>query len=447
MYSERLLATFKKSRVRVGDRVRITHGKRIYEGILMPRPSTGTDALVLKLDNGYNIGLDPSGAAITKATTPEPQAVAKEARYELGNNHRDTFAFDKKKPSISLVVTGGTISSRVDYRTGGVTALAEPHELLHIAPELADFVNIRTIVSPFTRMSENMAFADYEALAAAVFRQLKKDAGVIVTHGTDTLAYTAAALSFAIRDLNKPVVLTGAQRSSDRGSTDASMNLVCAAIAATSDIAEVGICMHGTMDDAYCLFNRGTKVRKMHTSRRDTFRPVNALPMARIYPNGKVESLSAYRQRSDAKPRLDAKFSTRVAMLKAYPGASPEIIDYYVSKGFKGLVVEATGLGQVPTEGVRSWLPALRKAIDAGVTVVFAPQTLYGRLNPNVYAEARLAHELGVIYAEDMLPETAYVKLAWVLGHTKTADRVRTMFATNYAGEISTRTESQTFLY
>ncbi|QQG40300.1 MAG: Glu-tRNA(Gln) amidotransferase subunit GatD [Candidatus Aenigmatarchaeota archaeon] len=450
MYSQRLLKIFGGAGIKIGDRIRVTRGGRIYEGLLMPRPGAGSpDCIILKLDSGYNVGLAyETGANLTKSATAEPKAVEREAKYELGKgSHRDAFNFDSSKPPVSFITTGGTISSKVDYRTGGVTALVEPKELLHLAPEMSKFVNVRTFASPFTRMSENMGFDDYAALASAVFKAMKKDEGVIVTHGTDTLHYTAAALSFAIRDPAKPVVLTGSQRSSDRGSTDASMNLLCSAIAAASDMAEVGVCMHGTSDDAYALFNRGTKVRKLHASRRDAFRPVNALPLARVYPDGKIERLSPYRKRGEGVTRLDAEFYPKVALLKAYPGCKPDIVDYYVSKGYKGIVVEALGLGQVPTETGRSWLNAIRKAIDGGVTVVFAPQTIYGRLNPYVYAEARLAHDAGVVYAEDMLPEVAYVKLAWVLGHTKIAERVREMFLTNIAGEMSSRTTPETFLY
>lgn len=450
MYSKRVQALFKKRKIDVGDRIRIARGNRVYEGLLMPRADVGSpDCIVLKLDNGYNVGIEyTSGVELSKAPTKEPKEIESEAKYELGTlAHRDRFRFDPSKPTVSLIVTGGTISSRVDYRTGGVTALVEPRELLHFAPELTEFVNVRSIVSPFKRMSENMNFDDYVKLAAVVYRHMKHDEGVIVTHGTDTLHYTAAALSFAVRTPEKPVVLTGSQRSTDRGSTDASMNLVCSAVAATSDIAEVGICMHGSVDDLFCLFTRGTKVRKMHTSRRDTFRPVNALPLARVYPNGNVEALSPHRRRGEGKTKLDNKFYTKVALLKAYPGCHPDVLDFYVSKGYRGIVVEATGLGHVPTERGRSWLHSIRRAIERGVTIVFAPQTLYGRLNPYVYAEARRAHALGVIYAEDMLPETAYVKLGWVLGHTKSAERVREMLLTNFAGEFSSRTEPETFLY
>ena len=105
--------------------------------------------------------------------------------------------------------------------------------------------------------------------------------GVVVAHGTDTMHYTSAALNFML-DTPVPVVVTGAQRSSDRPSSDAFMNLISSVVAAKSDIAEVTLCMHAEEDDSYCLLHRGTKVRKMHTTRRDTFRSINALPIAKI---------------------------------------------------------------------------------------------------------------------------------------------------------------------
>lgn len=110
------------------------------------------------------------------------------------------------------------------------------------------------------------------------------DSGVVVAHGTDTMGYTAAALSFMLRDLGKPVILVGAQRSSDRPSSDAAMNLICSVRMSTSDVAEVMVVMHGETGDTYCLAHRGTKVRKMHTSRRDAFRSINDVPIAKVWP-------------------------------------------------------------------------------------------------------------------------------------------------------------------
>lgn len=225
------------------------------------------------------------------------------------------------------------------------------------------------------------------------------------------------------------------------------MNLICSAHAAISNIAEVGICMHGSTNDNYCLFTRGTKVRKMHTSRRDAFRPINDLPLAKIWPNGRVDITNEYRKRSEGKVKADTAFEEKVALVKAYPGSDPDYLKFFIDKKYKGIVVEATGLGHVPTQAKKSWIPGVKKAVQKGIPVVITSQTLYGRTNPNVYSHLRTLAEAGAIFGEDMLPETAYIKLGWVLGHTKKIEKVREMMTKNLVGEISERTDSEAFLY
>lgn len=451
MYSQRIRSVLQSKGLKAGDRVVVQKGEKKYEGMLMPRPDVGdTDSLIIKLDSGYNIGVSyEKGTKISKSKTKEPKSVKSEAEYELGRSTKKILKtkFDPKKPKVSMIATGGTISSRVDYRTGGVTAIEDPKEFLHNVPELAEVANIR-ISSPFTIMSESITYKSWQDLAKEVSKHLKKSKGVMITHGTDTLHFTSAALSFFLQDLNKPVVLVGAQRSSDRGSSDAGMNLLCATHTALSDMAEVGICMHGSIMDDFCLFTKGTKVRKMDTQRRDAFRPINDLPLARVYPSGKIEKINKnIRSRSKGRVKLDTKFEPKVAIVKSYPGCDSRIIDHYVDDGYKGLVLEATGLGQFPTTGKVSWLNSIKNAVDSGVFVCATPETIYGRLNPNVYAEGRMAREQGVVYLEDMLTETAYIKLGWVLGHTKDSKKAKEMMLKNYAGEITERTLPDTFLY
>jgi len=293
---------------------------------------------------------------------------------------------------------------------------------------------------------------DWQLLTKTVAEELnKKDVqGVIVTHGTDTLHFTASALAFMLHNLNKPVVLVGAQRSSDRPSSDGPLNLLCAAHIALSDIAEVGICMHANLNDNYCIFTRGTKVRKLHSSRRDAFRPINDLPLAEVWPDGKIKKISTACTRSSKTIKPDAVFEEKVALIKYYPGADPSIIDYHVRNGYKGIVIEATGLGHVKWRGKLSWLPVIKSAVKRGVPVCITSQTLYGRVNLNVYTALRLLKETGVIPLEDMLPETAFVKLGWVLAHKDVAndmEKIRKKMLHNYAGEINERSLPETFLY
>jgi glutamyl-tRNA(Gln) amidotransferase subunit D len=259
-----------------------------------------------------------------------------------------------------------------------------------------------------------------------------------VTHGTDFLHYTSAALSFMLKNLNKPVVLTYSQRSTDRGSSDATLNLMCSARAALSDIAEVMLVGHATENDDYCYALQGNKVRKMHASRRDTFKPINMGPIAKITQD-KVEPLRTYNKREKAKALLDASFEDKVALIKFYPGQNPDIIDYYIKKKYKGIVVEMSGLGHVLSEGKDNWIPFIKKAINAGIIVCAAPQTIYGALDPMVYEAGRRLEKAGVIYLKDILPETALVKLGYVLGKTKDKKRVEKMLLDNLAGEFNNR--------
>lgn len=454
MYSKGIQSVLKRSKIGIGDRIAVKKGKKTYEGILMPKTDAGdSDSVVIKLDSGYNIGLKfGKGTRIKKSKTSEPSAVLEEERYELGKIDKKLLkvSFDRNKPPVTMIATGGTIASRVDYRTGGVTGVSSPKEILHNIPELSTIANMK-LSMPFTKMSEDMDYKDWQEIARIAARKLNSgDKGVIITHGTDFLHFTSAALSFFLQNLHKPVVLVGAQRSSDRGSSDAGMNIICSTHASVSDIAEVGICMHGKLDDSYCLFIRGTKVRKMHTSRRDAFRPINELPLAKVWPNGKIEKLNKnFKKRNNKqKVRLDTKFEPKVAILKAYPGSEPGIIDYLVKKGYRGFVIEAGALGHVPTFARKSWIETVKKHVGNGIPFVTASQTLYGRINPNVYVNLRkLYHEAGAIPGEDILPETAYVKLGWVLGHTTKPEKVREMMLTNYAGEITKRSLPQTFLY
>jgi len=440
-YSASVRAALKKAGIKAGDRVSIAKGKEFYEGLIMPRNNLGDkSAIVLKLDSGYNIGVSlQAGTKITKSKSAEPEKIKEEVEFEMSKERMSGPKFDPNKPPVTLIATGGTIASKVNYQTGGVSALENPEELLMNVPELQDIANIK-IISPFKKMSEDMTYKDWQAIAKIVAEELNHGNSVVITHGTDTLHYTAAALSFMLKNLSKPVVLVGAQRSVDRGSSDAFSNLVCAVRASMSDIGEVGICMHGSIDDDYCTFNRGTRVRKMHTSRRDTFHTLGNAPVAKVWPDGKIEKLGECKARSEDKVKADIDFEPKVAMLKAYPNSEPEILNMLVKKGYKGFVIEGTGFGHVPTDTDKSWIKTIAKLIEDGIPVVITSQTLFGRVNTNVYENLiKLFHDAGAIPGEDMLPEVAYVKLSWILGHTKKFDEVKKLMLTNMAGEITER--------
>jgi len=261
---------------------------------------------------------------------------------------------------------------------------------------------------------------DWKKIAEVCEKHLNDESidGIILTHGTDTLHYTSAALSFFIQDLNKPIALTYSQRSVDRASTDAALNLMCAARYATSDVAEVALVGHENTNDNSCLAIPGDKTRKMHSSKRDAFKPINTEPIARINPD-EIKILKTFNAKDKArKVKLDTKFLSQVTSIKVHPNQDPSILEYYEKQGYKGIVLEVTGLGQVPgKQSEFNWLPKIKKAIDNGMTLVATAQTIYGRLNPNVYSAGRDLQKTGIIFLDGMTSETALIKLGWVLGH------------------------------
>ena len=450
-YSERLARVLSRGRIKIGQRVRIEKAGCVLEGILMPRIEAGDrDCLIIKLDSGYNVGIRfEAGTKISKALTPEVKRIEAESKIELGKIKESflKFEWDPTKPKVSLIATGGTIASRVDYKTGGVYMLMHPEEFLYNVPELREIVNITEIINPFNKASEDMDSDDWKVIAKATSKSKNP---VIITHGTDTLHFTAAALSFMLRSKSEkwdethtlplPVVLVGAQRSSDRGSSDAALNLICAsriAVSKISALAQVGICMHASESDEKCYFIRGTRVRKMHTSRRDTFRPIGELPIAEVWPDGKILVHEEKRERKGGAMIADAKFDKKVAILKAYPGSEPRMLRFLVKEGYNGIIIEGTGFGHVPTFAKKSWIDEISRAIKSGIFIGITSQTIYGRTNPYVYRNLRILNECGAVHLEDMLTEVAYVKLGYVLGHTKKFEKVKEVMLKPLAGEIT----------
>jgi glutamyl-tRNA(Gln) amidotransferase subunit D len=298
------------------------------------------------------------------------------------------------------------------------------------------------------KASEDMDFKDWEKIARVAEKLLNDNniQGVIITHGTDFLHYTASALSFFLGKLNKPVVLTYSQRSIDRASSDANLNLQCSAeVAGLSDIAEVVLVGHADSSDNFCYVMPGAKVRKLHSSRRDAFKIINEKPIAKVYL-GKVEILKEFNKRNNKnKIKKDISFEEKIALIKFYPGQNPDILDYYVKEGYKGIVIEMSGLGHVSTSRSRNnWVSKLKEVIGKGLFVCAVSQCINGRVDPLVYSNGREILETGVIYLEDMLSETAFVKLGWVLGHEnwiKSKETVKEKMLENFAGEFNKRLE------
>ena len=430
----------KSAKINIGDEIRATAKDFGIDGEIMPNTeATHPEIIVIKLKNGYNVGVNFRKIKITKVKSGKGMPEFPKAEFKQ----------DKKLPKISLIYTGGTIGSKIDYKTGGVYMLVKPEELLYEVPELAGIACISS-KELFSISSEDMSYREWQAIANAVEKEAMAGAdGIVITIGTDTMHYAAAALSFMLKDLHIPVVLTGSQRSSDRGSSDAFMNLICSTyLAAKSNIGEVGICMHSSSSDDKCHFIRGTKARKMHSSRRDAFRPINDRPIALVDIKGNIEYRNSYSKKSKDIGRAITGFQNSVALVKAYPNSTPDIIDFYLQKGYEGLIIEGTGLGHTPTstkDKNYSWLPKIKNAVSKGMIIGMTSQCIYGRVNENVYRNLRLLRNAGVIYCEDMLPETAYIKLGWLLGNYKKED-IPKLLNTDIAGEIKERSEYDEFL-
>jgi len=428
-YRQPTLGVLQAHDAKVWSQVTIRTARGDFSGLILPRSETAdAEHIVLKLASGYNVGLH-------HATVKEIAVHGRKiAQYKIPEKD---FPYDPAKPRVKLFGTGGTIASRLDYRTGAVIPAFSPGELYGSVPELADVCNLET-EKLYGVFSENMGPEQWIGTAEAVAREIEKGvAGIVIGHGTDTMHHTAAVLSFMLQDLPVPVVMVGSQRSSDRPSSDAAINLINAArTAATSDIAEVMVCMFGPTSDQYGLLHRGTRVRKMHSSYRSTFRTIGDIPLARVDGSGVTPMRPDHRHRRDErKVTLNTAFDDRVAIVYYYPAMKPDIIDSLVERGYRGIIIAGTGLGHVN----RPLYPALQRAQAAGVAMFMTVQTLWGYVQMYVYETGREIMELGVVPAANMLPEVAYVKLGWALGQTSDLKEVERTMLTPIAGEITDR--------
>ncbi|MDY6775030.1 MAG: Glu-tRNA(Gln) amidotransferase subunit GatD [Halobacteria archaeon] len=410
------------AKAKEGDTVRVESEGEEFEGILLP--SSDDEHLVVKIEGGYNVGIDRENAEIE--VIDEGEEVSQKSETEKSEDEEETeVVFEDDLPTVSLISTGGTIASTVDYRTGAVTAQFDAEDVLRAVPDLAGLANYRgRVVSNI--LSENMTPEHWQELARAVRDEIESGAdGVVVMHGTDTMQHTASALAFML-DSPVPVVFVGSQRSADRPSSDNVVNAVCAVEAAKSDIAEVLVCMHADESDHRCALHRATRVRKNHTSRRDAFETVGRKPLGEIeYETGEITTRREYDERGENELRLEDDLNTDVELVKYTPGSDGEILDFYSEKD--GVVLEGTGLGHVKSDWVE-------KIDGLDPVFVMTSQCIEGRVCDRVYDTGRDLLEAGVVEAGDSLPETAYVKLMWVLANT---DDPESAMEESLAGEIT----------
>lgn len=428
-YKGEALEVLKRFNVRVWSDTQVKTTRGDFTGIILPRAENDDDRhIVLKLANGYNVGV------ATDTITDMKEYGYKEAHYKIPEKE---FPTSEDMPNIKLFGTGGTIASRLDYRTGAVIPAFSPGELYGAVPELADICNLTT-EKLFAVFSENMGPEQYKTLAIAIGEEIKKGKdGIVIGHGTDTMHHTASALAFMVQNPPVPIVLVGSQRSSDRPSSDAALNLMHATkAAAESDIAEVMVCMFGSTSDEYGLLHRGTRVRKMHSSYRSTFRTIGDVPLAMV-DRQKITPLGQdyNRRRRDRNVDIHPYFERRVALVYYYPDMQPDIIDSLVDNGYRGIIIAGTGLGHVN----KPVYPAIERATSKGVAIYMTVQTLWGYTHMFVYDTGRDLMAKGVIPAANMLPEVAYVKLGWALGQSNDLDKVKDIMLTPICGETTDR--------
>ncbi|HOI44015.1 MAG TPA: Glu-tRNA(Gln) amidotransferase subunit GatD, partial [Candidatus Aminicenantes bacterium] len=393
-YKGQALDVLKSFQAEVWSDVKIRTDQGDYAGIILPRSETADPLhIVLKLRSGYNVGIRAS-----RVTAVEIQG-RREAHYRIPEKE---FPFDPKKPRVKLLGTGGTIASRLDYRTGAVIPAFSPGELYGSVPELADICNLET-EKLFGVFSENMGPEQYVGTARAIGREIAGGVkGIVIGHGTDTMHHTAAILSFMVQNAPVPIVMVGSQRSSDRPSSDAALNLMHSVkTAAESDIAEVMVCMFGPTSDSYGLLHRGTRVRKMHSSYRSTFRTIGDIPIAMVSREKITPLRRDYRRRrGDREVVINTAFEEKVSIVYYYPNMKPDIIDSLVDNGYRGIIIAGTGLGHVN----KPLYPSLKRANEKNIAVYMTVQTLWGYVQMYVYDTGRDMMELGVVPASNMLP-------------------------------------------
>ena len=422
-YKGKSLDYLTQKNVSVGDSVKVV-SDLTYTGILMPRYETSDDShVVLKLKSGYNVGIELDEIKnIEKMSSPEE-------KREMSNVKKT----DSSLPKILLLSTGGTIASKVDYRTGAVTPALTASDLNDAVPEIANIANIDAEVL-FSEYSENLQPEHWIETAKKIESIVNLGyKGVIVAHGTDTMHYSSAFLSFALSGLKIPVVFVGSQRSSDRPSSDAALNLIAATRFITqTDVNGVYIAMHHNESDDTISCHLGTRVRKNHTSKRSAFDTVGNDPAFLILDEKIIKNYTNEffkDQTFNPRPNID----TRVALVKYHPGYEPKQIDTLIDLGFKAIIFEGTGLGHVG----KTMYNAIKKASERGLFLGMTSQCIDGRVRMTVYESGRDLLELGIIPLENMIPEVALVKTMWALGNSDDNNDLKKLLLENIASEFS----------
>ncbi len=422
-YTGKSLRFLQESKVKVGDTIKVTE-ELTYSGILMPRYELSDDQhIVMKLKSGYNVGIEVD--KIKKIELISSQKLTKEIPSDIKTN--------SSLPKVLLLSTGGTIASKVDYRTGGVTPALSASDLNAAIPELSKIANIDAEVL-FSEYSENLQPEHWKKIAEKLDTCSKsKYVGIVITHGTDTMQYTAAFLSFALSGFPIPIALVGSQRSSDRTSSDAALNLISAVrFVIEGNTKGVFVIMHHNESDDLIVSHLGTRVRKNHTSKRSAFKTIGDDPAFLILDKKIEKNLKKeFFKQKDYNPKLN--LDTRVALVKYHPGYDPKLIDYIIESEYKAIIFEGTGLGHIGKTMYDSVKSAKKKGLFLGMT----SQCIDGRVSMTVYESGRDLLEMGIVPLNNMIPETALVKAMWALGNTKSVDEMKNLMLEKIASEFS----------
>ncbi|MDX1533100.1 MAG: Glu-tRNA(Gln) amidotransferase subunit GatD [Nitrosopumilaceae archaeon] len=422
-YNGKSLEFLQSHNVKVGDSVKI-QSDLTYEGTLMPRyEGSSEERLVLKLRSGYNIGIE----------VKEISDIVKLQVDEKPITKNDEISTKNGLEKILLLSTGGTIASKIDYRTGAVTPAVTPEELHASVPELSEIANITPKIL-FSEYSENLQPEHWIKIAEELNNVKDSDyKGIIIAHGTDTMQYTASYLSFALAGFPIPIAMVGSQRSSDRPSSDAALNLIAASRFLTNtDEKGVFVIMHHNENDDAVAVHMGTRVRKNHTSKRGAFQTVGGIP-AFLILNEKIQKniSEKFFKQDEYNPRIN--LDTKVALVKYHPGYDPKILDAIVESGFKAIIFEGTGLGHVG----KTMYESIKKANERGIFLGMTSQCIDGRIRMTVYESGRDLLDMGIKPLQNMIPETALVKAMWAAGNAKNIDEINNLMSTNIASEFS----------
>ena len=411
-----------QNKVEVGDLIKII-SELTYTGILMPRYESGDEShIVLKLKSGYNIGIE----------FDKIEKIEKVSERQSIVDSTKIIEKDETLPKILLLSTGGTIASKVDYRTGAVTPALSASELYEAVPEIAKIANVDAEVL-FSEYSENLQPEHWKEIAKKLDSVAKSDyAGIIIAHGTDTMHYTSSFLSFALSGFPIPIALVGSQRSSDRPSSDAALNL----IAATKFLTEsktngIYVIMHNDSNDDTIACHKGTRVRKNHTSKRGAFETVGDDPAFIVSEDKILKNMNdSFFKGEKYEPKLD--LDSKVALVKYHPGYDPKQIKNLIDSGFNAIIFEGTGLGHVGN----TMYDTIKDAKEKGLFLGMTSQCIDGRVSMTVYDSGRDLLELGIVPLENMTPETALVKAMWACGNSSNAGEIKELMLRNIASEF-----------